>query len=907
MSLWRRMRNLGRRDRVDAEIADEFAAHIELAVEEAVRNGASEAEARRAARLRFGNPVSLQERTAGADAALGLEGIGRDLKYALRRMRRSPGFAAVVIVTLGLGIGANLGVFRVLYSVLLAPLPVAHPEQLDALHAVQSPFDHQWFFSYPAYRRLQAATGASAPVIARTSVGMGLLQLPSEAAQDVRYELVSDNFFSVLGVAPEVGRLLTESDGQLRSEWPVVVRYGFALRQFGTTRVVGRHAIFNGVPVVIIGVTERRFLGVVTGYAPDIWLPLEAHAAGRGWFDSLGPGHGIRLSDSWLEQPGIFWLWVTARVPQSGRSAAAARWTAALQPDLQLMADAEQSPHARSEILHAQVQLLSVARGEGTLGEDSSPTLLVLMALTGSVFLVGCLNLANLQAARLSAWQQDLSVRISLGASRWRLLRQAFTEGVLLTAAGGALAIVTGRAASVMLVHWRSSRDWPLNLNLQAGTGAVLLGAGLMLAALACFSLLPAWSAIRTNFSGARGSKRIHAASPQSAAARRWSGALLAAQVSLSVVLVAMSACFGRTLTDLSRVDTGMDREHVLSVYVDMVHGYASQHPNLPVLYRTLVEHLEAVPQVRSAAVEMCRIPWCGWNTALHVFGKAEAADLHGEEDHVGPGYFGTMGIPLLRGRDFSDADRTDTPRVAIVNEAYAGKLFGTENPVGRWIGYEPAPHDHEFLVVGEAADARVDGPQYAAPPVVYFSVDQNPAPVRSIEVRTAGSAGAMAAQLRAALHAIDPELPVTGVVPLSTELSNGLTLQKLAARLTGALAGLTLALAALGFYGVMSYRMAQRRNEIGIRLALGATRWQVQSMVLRQTALVLFAGIVPGLALTLVAVHGARTLLTGAAGSNWPLIAVSILVLAGVGLVATAAPARRAARVSPVESLRAE
>lgn len=909
MSLWQRVRNLGRRERVNAEIAEELAAHVAMAIEEGVRNGASEAEARRAARLRFGNPVAIREQTAGADAALGLEGMWRDVKYALRRMRRSPGFAATVILTLGLGIGANLGVFRVLYSVLLAPLPVAHPEELVALRAVQSPFDGQWFFSYPAYQRLRAATGKSAPVIARTGFGMALLQLPNQAAQETRYQLVSDNFFSVLGVTPAAGRLFTESDGRLGNEWPVVLRSGFAQRLFGTTQVAGRRAVLNGMPVVIVGVAEKRFLGVVTGYAPDVWLPLEAESSGRAgaWFDSLGPGHGIRLNDSWLEQPGVFWLWVTARVPQGDRKAAAARWTAALQPDLQLMADAARTPQARSEILHAQVRLVSAARGEGSLGSNSSLPLMLLMALTVSVFLVGCLNLANLQAARLRAWQQDFRVRISLGASRRRLLRQVLTEGVLLTIGGGALAMVTGQAASVMLVHWASTRDWLLDLNLQGGAGAVLLGAGLMAIALACFSFLPAWASMRGNFADASGSKRIHAGAPQSASARRWSNAPLAAQVSLSVVLVAMSACFARTLVELSRMNTGMDREHVLSVNVDMVHGYAEQHPNLPVVYRRLVEQLEAVPQVRSAAVAMCRIPWCGWNTALHVFGKEDAADLHGEENHVGPGYFRAMGIPLLRGRDFSDEDRTDTQKVAILNAAYARKLFGSENPVGHWMGYEPAPRNHEFLVVGEVADARVDGPDHPAPPVIYLSIDQKPAPAHSIEVRTAGPASSMAGPVRDALHAIDPELPVTEVVPLGTELSDGLTEQKLLARLTGALAGLTLALAALGFYGVMSYGMAQRRNEIGIRLALGATRGQVQRMVLRQTLLVLMAGALPGLALAVTAIHAARTLLAGAAGSNWAVMFVSILMLAGVGLVATLIPARRAALADPVEVLRAE
>lgn len=319
-----------------------------------------------------------------------------------------------------------------------------------------------------------------------------------------------------------------------------------------------------------------------------------------------------------------------------------------------------------------------------------------------------------------------------------------------------------------------------------------------------------------------------------------------------------------------------------------------------------LTERIEALPQVRGAAVSMCRIPGCGWNTALHAFGSADAL-AHGEENHVGPGYFRALGIPLLRGRDFSDADRADTENAAILNEAYAKRLFGSGNPVGHWVGYEKAPQDHKFLIIGEVADAHVDGPQWPAPPVVYLSVDQNPAPIHSIEVRTTGPANAAAAQVREALRAFDPRLPVTDMVGLESELYDGLTQQKLLARLTGVLAALTLAMAALGFYGVMSYRVMQRRSEIGVRMALGATRGQVQKLVLRQTAVVTMAGLVPGILLTLMAARSARSLLVGAAISEWLTLVAAIAALAMVGAVASLVPAWRASKVDPMEALRAE
>jgi predicted permease len=912
MGWLQRIRNLGRRDAVGAEIEAEVRAHFDMAVEDGVRAGTTEEEARRSARLRFGNPVVMRERALGADAAVGLEGLWRDLQYAVRQLRRSPGFAATVVLTLALGIGANLAVFQLLYSMLLAPLPVTRPSELVALHGVQSPFDGEWFVSYTAYERLRAATGQSAPVIARSGFGSGVLQMQGEQAGVARFQMVSDNYFSVLGVTPAAGRLFVASDGRVgQNEWPAVVRYGFAREHFGSGPV-GRRAVLNGVPVVIVGVAAERFLGTMVGYAPDFWLPIEAQSAGHlgTWFDSLGPGFGIHLEQSWVSQPGIFWLWTMARVPEVQRATAAAQWTRALQPDFAMMANAAANPQAKAAMLLAQVQLISAARGEGRLPQDNSLPLLLLMAMAGAIFLVGCLNLANLQMARLSMRQRELSVRMALGGSRWRLLRQVLVEDALLAAMGGALALMTGRAASVALVHWASSRDWLLDFNLRMEWPVMVLGGALLMGALCAFSVAPAWRFTRESFAAASGSKWIGAAAQQSRVARRWSSAMLAGQVSLSLILTAMAGCFGATLVHLARVDTGMDREHVLSVHVDMTNtGYATRQKDLPALYRTLMERIEGLPGVRGAAVGMCEIPGCGWNTAIHVYGRPEKSDaqLHGEEDHVGPGYFRAMGIGLVRGRDFTDGDRADTQPVAIVNEAYAKKLFGAEDPVGHWIGYEAAPNDHEFLIVGLAADAQMDGLRAPAPPMVWRPIDQDPAPIHSIEVRVTGAPEAVAAEVRAAVAGVDVQFPLREIVPLNAELDDGLATEHLLARLTGALAGLTLALAALGFYGVVSFRVARRRSEIGIRMALGATRGGVQRLILRQTAMILLMGIVPGLALTVVMTHAARSVLVGSAGTDGLAFLLAAMALACAGMVATLLPARRAAGVNPVEALRAE
>jgi hypothetical protein len=292
------------------------------------------------------------------------------------------------------------------------------------------------------------------------------------------------------------------------------------------------------------------------------------------------------------------------------------------------------------------------------------------------------------------------------------------------------------------------------------------MGISALLGTLVCFGLLPAWLHTRKSFSTAVKS-RVGSVPSQGKAGQRWSNLLLASQVSLSLSLVCAAALFAETLRNLSNIDTGMDREHLVSVSLDMRStGFADQEKNLAAFYGSLIERLKALPEVRDAAVQMCSVPDCGWNTALHVYGKPELAEaqLHGEEDHVGLGYFRTVGIPLLQGRDFTNADNEHSQKVAILNRAYARKLFGDASPIGHWIGYKD---DHQFLIVGEVADALVDGLRSAAPPMVYMSIDQGPEPVQTIDVRSRGSLQTLPSEIRESLRALAPALPVTEIVPL--------------------------------------------------------------------------------------------------------------------------------------------
>jgi predicted permease len=812
------------------------------------------------------------------------------IRYALRQLHKRLGFSLTVTVTLALGVGANLAIFQLLQAVLLTPLPIARPSELYALDTVQSPFDAQWFYSYPAYQKLLR----QAPVIAHSGIGSGVLQAGNGLSREASLQMVSPNFFAVLGLSPAAGRLFQSSDdSEGQSEWPVILSYSLARKQFAGS-AVGMKATINRVPVVVVGVAPEGFSGVVQGAAPDVWLPLAAQSTGRfgTWFDSLGPGYDVNLGAPYRNQEEVFWLWVLARVPAGSQARLAARWTEALQPDLELMARAAKDPLARANILRAQVQLVPAASGEGSLGTQYLRPLSLLLGMSAMFFLIGCLNLGNLQLARLSSRQREISVRFALGASRWQVLRQLLAEDLLLLAIGGAMAVVVSQAGSGLLLGWASRREQLIPVNLHFGWRYFLVGLGLLSVAQMAFSLLPAWQILR-------GSARRDL---------RWSTWLLTGQVSLSLLLLSLAALFGQTLRNLGRLDAGVDRHRIVSVHLDLVSGGLDQQ-DLRGLNQRILERLRGLPFVRDAAMQMCRMPGCIWNTAIHVAGHGELspAQMHGEENHVSTHYFHTMGIPLLAGRVFNDGDGPGAQPVVILNQAFAQRLFGDENPVGHFIGYQSAPNDHSFAIVGVVGNAHADGLRSPAPAVAYFSLEQGGDPAGTIEVSTTGPPQQAVAEIRRSLQAVDPSLPIAEIVPLDTEFGDGLATEKLLARLTATFAGLTLALAGIGFYGLLSFQVVRRTAEIGIRMALGATRGQVVGLFLRHTAMILLSGIVPGIVLALLVGRTARTMMYGVRETDpWALALASGVLVVG-GLLATIIPARRASGLDPMQTLRGE
>ncbi|MGH9587309.1 MAG: FtsX-like permease family protein, partial [Acidobacteriaceae bacterium] len=650
--------------------------------------------------------------------------------------------------------------------------------------------------------------------------------------QPVGLQLVSTDFFSVLGVPASAGRVLDRSDDTVSSGgWPVVLRYAFWQDHFNADpAILGRSQVLNGTLVSIVGVAARNFDGVIPGEAPDLWLPLEAQHDVRyvGPFDSPGDGSHKDLSKPYNQQSTLFWLTLIARVPPGQSAPALARWDAEFEPDRDIY-ERFASPEQKAASGNAQFLLLPAAFNEGLLSATYSKPLLVLMGMVGLLLLIACLNLANLQRTRMMQRSHEYAIRSALGSSRLRLLQQIVAESVPLGLCGGVLSLGIAHVLGSALV--RLSSDAPIHLDLRFGLGVYVFCLVLLLAALVLFQILPARKLLFAEGSPAGG---LTLARGSIGASRSDGGdAMLGAQIALCVLLLSLAAMFVQTLRNLNGLNAGVDQSHILTVRFDF---YNSNFGDAVLLatYPPMLDRLRSLPGVRLAAQDMCPPPNCLWNTPIHAAGTSGETEAH--QDDVGLGYFRTMGIPLLSGREFDDRDRPTTAQVAIVNRTLARRLFGpNQNPVGHRIGFGKAPDDATYLVVGEIADIRVDDVRRPPPPLIYLPVAQHFPTRGSLEVRTVKRASTEIANVRTVLRAVDAELPISTITPLDEAYAHTFQTQSLLARLTSAFGILAVVLAAIGIYGVQSIRVARRTSEFGVRMALGASSGDVFAMVLGQ------------------------------------------------------------------------
>jgi predicted permease len=863
MRLWRR--RLGRgtlESQLDAELRD----HLDQLRRDLIASGMTEAEARRQALVQFGGIESIKEACRDARGTRWLDETVADVRYALRLLRKAPAFSAVAVLSLALALGANLAVLSLVDAVLLKPLPVRSPGDLVLL-AERSPERDVLSWSRDQFRALggsQVLAGLCAfrPQLDFSIAGPTTVEL-------VPGQLVSGNCFDVVGLRTAIGRgLNSEDDEAVR---PVaVVGYGFWQRYFGgDSSAVGRTIQLNGQAFTVVGVTARDFLGLEPGRTVDITVPLS---------------HATLLAGRAIESPKVRWLRLIGRLRRDVPRDRAAE-------DLERIwrQTERRNPQARFE-------MLSGAQGLNDLRRQFAVPLRILMAAVGLLLLVASANLASLMLARARSREQEIRLRLALGAGRRRIIRQLLTESCVLSAlgaiAGLGLAAWGSQAVIALLSRGRPALVLPPPLDLRLLGFAFALTAGTSLA----FGVWPAlWATRQASGEGPATSRTM------TAGGRRRAAALVAAQVTVSAVLLTAAMLFARSLSNLQAVDLGFDRSHVLLAGIRPgAAGY--DRSRVPGLYRELLVRLTAAPEVQSATTTM-DLPLGGVSyTASVGVPPQPAGDDQATFNFVGPRFFETMRIPLLAGRDFEVTDDEPSRAVGIVSESLAARHFPGRNAVGAHL----QAGNQLVEIVGVARDVPYVSVREARGPVLYRPYLQSPGGVgQTLVVRTNLPPGPAAELVRGAVHEIAPAVPISSLATLDARVDGGIASERLLANISGFFGVMALLLVGIGVYGTLAYSIAQRARELGVRVALGATRGNLAALVLRGALTPVCVGLAVGLPLTLTVSRVAAGFLYGLTPRDPAAYSASIAVLLTAAFLAAAVPVRRAIRADPIAALR--
>jgi putative ABC transport system permease protein len=872
--------------RRERDLEAELRAHLEMAAQDARARGQSAEAARLAALREFGNRDLVKETTRDIWGRHPFHGLTDDLRAALRTFRKNPGFAAVLILTLALGIGANTAIFSLIDAVMLGSLPVSHPEQLlqvriDATHTV---------LTNPLWEQLRdrqdVFSGLFAYGYARFNLTNG-----GEASYVSGY-WTSGEFFSTLGVGATVGRTLTVGDDRRGCAATAVLGHSFWQRQYGgDPEVLGRSISLDGHPFRIVGVARAGFTGIDVGSVIDVYAPICSLAIVRG-------------PSSQLDQRNSWWLTAIGR-PKPGISAtqAAARLKILAPALFEATIPAEWSLKEQREYAANPLEIVPAPGGIPHLKERYSDALTILMAVVVLLLLIACANMANLLLARAAVRRQEVAVRMALGAGRWRLTRQLLMESVLVAAAGATLGALFAQWGSRLLVGLLSSADNRVFLDLAIDARVLAFTAGVSAVAVMLFGLGPAWRGTRVDPQAAM---KVSARGIAEGHSRFGLGkALVIAQVAISLVLVVGAALLLSTFWKLSTLDAGFDRDRVLIVQTDLRNAKYPKE-RLYESFEEMRQRLASIPGVLSASFSNIT-PISGAlmrsSIAVDGFTPQSGRDSSLWVNYVSSKFFETLGTPLLAGRDF---DWRETPRVAIVNETAARKFFHTANPVGRFYRTGYPVKDRLVEVVGVVKDARYGELREQQPAIVYLPVAQNVGPYITFELRTAGPPENLAPGARAAIEKVNSAI-VLQLHTLALQVADSLTRERLLATLSAFFGGLALLLAGIGLYGVISHNMARRRGEIGIRMALGAERVRVLRMVMRDVALVVGIGLAVGLGASLAVTRYIASFLYGVTATDARTLAAAMIFFGAVAAVAGFVPARRASRLDPMVALREE
>ena len=838
-----------------------------------------------------------------------IDTLVQDLRYAARSLRRTPGFTIAAVVTLGLGIGANTAIFTLLDAVMFKPLNVPSPQDLVALY--EQPRDgapdatggtgRYMRFSYPRFERLQAALGDGGSLAAMTRTATFVVRLPGQKQpESVRSQLVSGEYFSTLNVAVARGRAIGRDDARVADGQQVaVIGHRLWQERLGGADVIGQTIVVSGVTATVVGIAPAGFVGAWSDARADLWLPLtmQQSLAYRNNVSSYGE---VEVTDPWVTQDRIAWLNVIGRIPAREQTRARARLEVANRAGIDDVANAVEDPKFREEIRGNALVMQPFTEGFSRLRAQLSDAFIALTAMVAIVLLVACANVANLLLARSAARARELAIRIAVGASRARLVQQGLVESVLLATLGGAAGWVLGQWSSSVLASafLATSRD-RLPEVYSPDVRVLMFAAGISIATALLCGLLPAARTARSDSQGTLVTSR----STGGPSIMRGMRPLVAAQLALAVVVVFAAALLGRSLVNFAKVDPGYDTDRLVSVtFSPSASGYSAAQ--LPALSTRLVDAVMSTPGFVSAAVSTCGLlDNCQYSSSYLIDGDRTRDEVDLDENYVGPGYFATAGIPITAGREFDDRDRDGGALVAIISESVAKRHYPGLDPIGRRIG------DREFTaeIVGVVGDVRPRELRDAPVPMLYFAIRQWPSRPNNLAVRVSGDVSGAVASVRAALQRAEPGLVLDNVGTMALQIDRNILRERLVAYLAAAFGVLALLLGCIGLYGVLSYSVARRTQEFGVRLALGARPRDLTRNVLGDASRVAFAGTAFGL-LAALWVSGLLEALLFQVSTFDPLVGlVSAALLLIAALAASYLPARRAARVNPINALKTD
>ena len=838
-----------------------------------------------------------------------METLLKDIRYGFRGLLKRKGFAAIAVLTLALGIGANTAIFTLVNAVMLKSLPVQKPEELvlfsdttsEGTSLEDSPRTGVWpRFSYASYEYFRDHNQSFQDVSALRS-GISRLSVrqtdsQASAAARARGHLVTGNYFSVLGVRAMRGRVLTPDDDKPSAQPAAVMSHRYWEQERNSDpSIVGKDIIINGTNFTVVGITPKEFFGERVRRPPDFWLPLAFHPQ-------------IELRESFLEDKQAYWLMIMGRLkPGVTMDQAQANVNLALRQFLTQEAGSQLTEQRQKGIQNTSVTLVEGKGGISGLRQEYSTPLRMLMAIVGMVLLIACANVGSLLLSRAASRKAEISLRMALGATRWRIIRQLLTESMLLALVGGVCGVLLaqwGVTVLVRLVAENSPLDTRPDAGILAFTAGVSIIAGLL------FGLVPAVQASRANLSAA-----IKERSRTRTGFMRLSlsSLMVVTQVALSMVLLTGAGLFARSLVKLQNEDVGFERNNMLLLGIDSrLAGY--KPTELATLYQQVIERLQSVPQVQSVSMATYA-PIAGSRRSSSIqlkgYTPQPGEDMVVEDVLTGPRYAETLGVPLLRGREIEFRDTAASQRVAVVNSTFAEKYFQGQNPVGRTFTFDDETDGGAPLeIVGVIGDFKSGDAREKPEPAVYrpiLQIQEQGAYSNTVHIRTIGDPTPLIPQVRQMINQIDDKLPIFDVTTLNDQLSENLNQDRLIAQLVSFFGALALILACIGLYGVMAHGVARRTNEIGIRMALGARGGNIAWMVLRETLYLVLAGLLVGVPAALLGARLISTQLFGMSPTDPITLVAAALILTFVALLAGYLPARRASRVNPLTALRYE